>query len=134
MNDLVCEYEQVGITAVCKHCQKVRTRWVGKAEDIVGSCRPGSSKPRKPPPPPPKCYRERTSEELSEVIQTCLICEHRTEAGLCGLLIREGCGACRSMSEFSRFRRSGRPCPDKPPRFPATLLTDQSEPAKEQSE
>lgn len=62
--------------------------------------------------------RHRTPEELEAALLICIICEHRTSEGLCGLLKREGCGSCRTIADFSAKLRRGMGCPDG--RFEAT--------------
>ena len=74
-------------------------------------------------------YRSRTDNEIKEVRAICKLCPHRTEgggdydAGLC-MLKMAGCSSCNSIEKFLLFQQSGRPCPDKPPRFPGTELVD----------
>lgn len=73
-------------------------------------------------------YRDRNEAEIAASRAACNTCPHQTtqgeelDAGLCGLLVASGCGSCRNIEDFLAFRKSGRPCPDTPPRFPATEL------------
>ncbi len=74
-------------------------------------------------------HRPRTAEELKIVRATCKACPHRTEgggeydAGLCKLKLA-GCSKCGSIEKFLAFQKSGKPCPDKPPRFDGTPLIE----------
>lgn len=125
MQNLRCEFEEVGAKAVCKHCQRSLARWAGKAADIVAPCRPGSTIPRKPVDILWKLHRPRTEEEYASVTAICYACDHyQPDPGICGLKSKGGCGACKDGATFTKFKMSGAACPAKPPRFDGTPLVE----------
>jgi hypothetical protein len=75
--------------------------------------------------PKPK-HRPRTIEEYAIVTGICYRCDHYQPEGICGLKAKGGCGACRDGAAFTRFKKSGAPCPAKPPRFAGTPLVEPS--------
>lgn len=112
----LCKTEVRGSKVVCTVCgYSLPRRIVG--DRFAKNCNP---------------HRPRTVEELEVVLKACVACEHRTQgggefdAGLCGLMVKAGCGSCRNIEAFLTFRKSGAACPANPPRFEATPLLEVS--------
>ena len=71
-----------------------------------------------------KKHRSRSDEEYVVVTVICQSCEHFNELDFLCDIQKKGCSGCRTSAAFAKFKRSGRPCPDK--RFSATELVDLS--------
>lgn len=96
-------------------------------EDDLRMC-PKGTKPPEGATGKPRKWRQRTDAELKATYPICNACPHQLkeptetlDAGVCLLKVK-GCGACKSLEQFLEFKRSGKRCPDNPPRFPATEL------------
>jgi hypothetical protein len=138
-DDVRCEFEIAEGVAKCKFCNRVIKKWVGEVTNLIATCTGEEDKERRIIKPIELIVHiPRASEEYVQITAICNSCEHVTNSsnpygsGLCGLLIRQGCGACRNQSEFIRFKRGGNPCPDKPPRFPGTETIREAATAKTQ--
>jgi hypothetical protein len=73
--------------------------------------------------PTKKKRRPRTAEEIESVNAICGVCRY-FKHGMCMLLVRKGCGSCKTAEDFAKKIARGIPCADKPARFAGTELVE----------
>jgi hypothetical protein len=73
--------------------------------------------------------RPRTPEELEAVTPICAACRYHI-GGMCAILIREGCGSCKSAADFTAKIESGMGCPhpDEPRFGPTSTIQEEATP------
>jgi hypothetical protein len=70
-----------------------------------------------------KKRRERTEVEIEAVGAICAVCRY-FKHGMCMLLVRKGCGSCKTADDFAKKIKRGIECADKPPRFAGTEFVE----------